>query len=81
MGAVKAWVFYFVGLFVIGAAWLFTEPLFSMLYQIAAANGVHTTWLDLIMKIRSSSAVLIIISMTIWVFIESARTEEQTVLQ
>ncbi len=76
MGAVKAWVYYFAALWIIGAAWLFTEPLFSVLFQISSNNQVDKDWLDLILKIRDSVAIIIIISLTIWAFLETTRREE-----
>jgi hypothetical protein len=83
LGAIKVWVTVLVGWFILGAAYLFMEPMFAMISNIALQNGVDRAYLDLIEKMFEYSPILMAVSLLIYGIIGSIRSEEgsQTIYQ
>ncbi|MCK4270096.1 MAG: hypothetical protein KAW93_06420 [Methanogenium sp.] len=76
MGAVQAWLEAIVGLWTIGAAIMFTEPLFDAIDNMAVMFGAETNPTYVFVK-NSMSYVLIPIGIAILVhaFSSSTKTE------
>ena len=79
MGYVGAWIKVLVGLFVLGATFIFTQPLFDFLLSVGVAmggNAEHTA--NLISGELSYIPVLISLSLILWGFIEATRSENDS---
>ncbi|MDI9395803.1 MAG: hypothetical protein QM426_10515 [Euryarchaeota archaeon] len=76
MGSVQAWVSVLIGFFILGAAFIFTQPLFDFLFALGTAMGgdaQHTA--NFIRSALRYIPVPISLSMILWGVIESTRSE------
>lgn len=79
MGYVGAWIKVLVGLFVLGAAFIFNQPLFDFLFALGMAmggNAAHTA--ETIDGMLRYLPVLMSLSLVLWGFIESTRSENSS---
>lgn len=76
MGAVGGFIKVMVGLFIIGASFIFTQPLFDFLYAVGitmGGNAAHTAvFID---KSLLVLPVLFGLAIFLWGFIDVTRTE------
>ncbi|MCQ1534841.1 hypothetical protein FTO70_03870 [Methanosarcina sp. KYL-1] len=76
MGYVGAWIKVMVGLFILGATFIFNQPIFDFLFALGWAmggNAAHTA--DTIDGELRYLPVLISLSLILWGFIEATRSE------
>lgn len=79
MGYIGAWIKVLVGLFILGGSFIFTQPLFDMLFAVGLAmggNAVHVQ--EVISGELKYLPVLISLSLILWGFIESTRSENNS---
>lgn len=76
MGVIGGWIKVLTGLFVLGACFIFTQPIFDFLFAIGAAmggNAAHTaSTIDGELKYLP---VLMSLSLILWGFIEATLSE------
>ena len=79
MGYVGAWIKVLVGLFILGATFIFTQPLFDILFAIGTAMGGNAAEVQEMIKgeLRYIPTV-ISLSLILWGFIESTRHENNS---
>lgn len=76
MGYVGAWIKVLVGLFVLGASFVFTQPLFDFLFALGTAMGGHASHtVSTISSCLSYLPTIISLSMILWGFIEATTNE------
>lgn len=76
MGVIGAWIKVLVGIFVLGACFIFTQPLFDFLISIGVAmggNAQHTA--EVIQGELRYLPVLMSLGLILWGFIEASSTE------
>lgn len=80
MGYVGAWIKVLVGLFVLGASFIFNQPLFDFLFAMGTAmggNAAHTA--DTINSCLRYLPTVMSLSLILWGFIESTRSENSSI--
>jgi hypothetical protein len=80
LGYIGAWIKVIVGLFVLGASFIFNQPLFDFLLAAGNAmvgNAQHTA--NLIDSELSYLPVLISLSLILWGFIEATTSENNSI--
>ena len=80
MGYVGAWIKVLVGLFVLGAAFIFNQPLFDFLFAMGTAmggNASHTA--ETIDSCLTYLPTIMSLSLILWGFIESTSSENSSV--
>lgn len=76
MGAVGAWIKVLVGFFIIGAAFIFTQPLFDFLFAIGVAMGGNAeTLATKIDAMLTYIPIVMCLSFVLWGFIEATSSE------
>ena len=76
MGYVGAWIKVLVGLFILGASFIFTQPLFDFLLSVGVAmggNAAHTA--EIIDGELRYLPVLMSLGLILWGFIEATCSE------
>ncbi|MDP4225233.1 MAG: hypothetical protein Q8910_02490 [Bacteroidota bacterium] len=79
MGYVGAWIKVLVGLFILGASFIFNQPLFDFLFALGNAmggNAAHTA--DTINSCLRYLPTVMSLSLILWGFIESTRSENSS---
>jgi len=80
MGAVKGWLTVLVGFFILGAAFIFTAPLFDLLFQVAKAFGLPEDQ-GVVATVKTGLRVIpyfMGFSLIFWGFIQATRREDDT---
>lgn len=76
MGYVGAWIKVLVGLFILGATFIFTQPLFDFLFAVGIAMGGNAAHVqEVISGELRYIPVVMSLSLILWGFIESTRSE------
>lgn len=79
MGAVGAWIKVIVGFFVLAASFIFSQPMFDMLFAIGSAMGGNAA--EVTELCRNSLNVLpkfIAGSLILWGILEATRKEDNS---
>lgn len=79
MGYVGAWIKVLVGFFILGAVFIFNQPLFDFLFTLGIAmggNAAHTA--GILQGELRYLPVLMSLSLILWGFIESTRSENNS---
>jgi hypothetical protein len=77
---VGAWIKVLVGLFILGACFIFTQPLFDFLFAVGIAMGGNAAHVaNTINGELSYLPVLISLSLILWGFVEGTSTENGSV--
>lgn len=79
MGNVGAWISVLVGFFILGASFIFTQPLFDFLFALGTAmggNAAHTA--EFINSALRYVPIPISLSMILWGFIEGTKSENSS---
>lgn len=80
MGYVGAWIKVLVGLFILGAVFIFNQPLFDFLFALGIAMGGNAAeTAELLQGELRYLPVLMSISLILWGFIESTRSENSSI--
>ncbi len=77
MGAVGAWIKVLAGFFILGAVFIFSQPVFDFLFAVADAfggNAVHMK--QLIQTALTVIPIPIAVSLIVWGFIEATQKED-----
>jgi hypothetical protein len=77
VGAVGAWIKVLAGFFILGAVFIFSQPMFDFLFAVADAmggNAVHVK--NLIQTALSVISIPIAVSLILWGFVEATRRED-----
>lgn len=80
MGVVGAWIKVLVGFFILGASFIFNQPLFDFLFAMGTAmggNAAHTA--DRIDACLRYLPTVMSLSLILWGFIESTRSENASI--
>lgn len=76
MGYVGAWIKVLVGLFILGATFIFTQPLFDFLFAIGLAMGGNAAEVQATIQGELRYIpVAMSLSLILWGFVESTRSE------
>lgn len=79
MGYVGAWIKVLVGLFILGATFIFTQPLFDILFAVGTAMGGNAAEVQEMIKGELRYIPIVIsLSLILWGFIESTRSENNS---
>lgn len=79
MGVVGAWLKVIVGLFILGASFILTQPLFDFLFAMGLAMGGNAAEVsELINGELRYLPVVISLSFILWGLIESTRSENSS---
>lgn len=76
MGSVQAWISVLIGFFILGAAFIFTQPLFDFLFALGSAmggNAQHTA--EFINSALRYVPIPLSLSMILWGVIEATSHE------
>lgn len=80
LGYIGAWIKVLVGLFILGASFIFCQPLFDFLFALGTAmggNAAHTaSTIDSCLKYIP---VPMSLSLILWGFIEATRSENSSI--
>lgn len=77
MGAIGAWIKVLAGFFVLGAVFIFTQPIFDFLFAVGTAMGGNAA--EVAGLCATSLKVLpipIAVSLILWGFIDATRSED-----
>jgi hypothetical protein len=76
MAYIGAWIKVVVGLFVLGASFVFTQPLFDFLFALGTAMGGHaSTTVSTISNCIAYLPTVMSLSLMLWGFIEASTSE------
>lgn len=76
MAVIGAWIKVLVGLFVLGASFVFTQPLFDFLFALGIAMGGHASHtVTFISSCLAYLPVIMSLSLMLWGFIEASTSE------
>ena len=81
MGAVKGWIAVLCGFFILGSAFIFTAPLFDLLFQVANAFGLPEDT-GVVATVKTGLTVIpyfMGFSLIFWGFIQATRREDDTI--
>lgn len=79
MGYVGAWIKVLIGLFVLGACFIFTQPLFDFLISIGVAMGGNAaSTANTINGELKYLPVLMSLGLILWGFVEATRSENDS---
>lgn len=79
MGNVGAWIKVLVGFFILGASFVFTQPIFDFLFALGNAMGGNAA--HVVSTLQSELEyvpVVISLSMILWGLIDSTRSENNS---
>lgn len=79
LGYIGAWIKVLTGLFVLGASFIFTQPLFDFLFAVGTAmggNAAHTA--STIDSCLNYMPVVMSLGLMLWGFVEASSSENSS---